>query len=91
MESQSIISELISCTNEYDIATVFATFSAVLNKFQISFDSESDPDMPLFFENENKRTVFLNKHHLWFVMISLNKKYSIAYLYKFLNLMSLKV
>lgn len=67
-----------------------ATFAISLNKSEISWD-QNTLDTPLYFENEDKLLVFMKKHRLWYIAVSLDRKYSAAYLYKLLKLMDVKV
>ncbi len=81
---------MIRFVNEYDITPVMATFAISLNKSEISWDHTST-DTPLYFENDNKVIVFMKRNRLWYISICLDKKYSPSYLYKYLELMSVKV
>ena len=90
MENQYSRRDLSSYANEHDLAPLMATFAIILNRCEISFDQDST-FKPQFFQNKQKVHVFLKKHNLWFVLVSLEKTFPVFYLARILEFIALKV
>ena len=76
--------------NEYELSPVMATFSILLNKFELNIDQKS-PQKPMFFENSKKILVFEKNHQLWYIYILLSREHNYFFLSTILKLIDLKV